>query len=112
MECFRKLGPDIVSHNVHWAYGPNQKSTRGMQSTLKGLGTGFHTYGVEWTPEKYTFYVDGMKFYEVTQGISKIKEYMILSMEYPGNPQDMVRSILPDAMIVDYVRVWQKPGVN
>jgi len=56
--------------------------------------------------------VDGMKFYEVTQGISKIKEYMILSMEYPGNPQDMVRSILPDAMIVDYVRVWQKPGVN
>jgi len=25
-------------------------------------------------------------------------------MEYPGNPQDMVRSILPDAMIVDYVR--------
>ncbi len=112
MECFRKLGPDIISHNVHWAYGPNQKSTRGMQSTLKGLGTGFHTYGVEWTPEKYTFYVDGMKFYEVAQGISKIKEYMILSMEYPGNMQDMVRSILPDAMIVDYVRVWQKPGVN
>jgi hypothetical protein len=83
-----------------------------MQSTLKGLGTGFHTFGVEWTPEKYIFYVDGMKFYEVTQGISKIKEYMILSMEYPGNPQDMVRSILPDAMIVDYVRVWQKPGMN
>lgn len=112
MECFRKLGPDIISHNVHWAYGPNQKSTRGMQSTLKGLGTGFHTYAVEWTPTMYAFFVDGMKFYEVTQGISRIKEYMILSMEYPGNMQDMARSVLPDAMIVDYVRVYQKPGVN
>ncbi|MCC6232920.1 MAG: glycoside hydrolase family 16 protein, partial [Verrucomicrobiales bacterium] len=34
MECFRKLGPDIVSHNVHWAYGPRQRSTRGMQSLV------------------------------------------------------------------------------
>ena len=108
MECFRKLGTDIVSHNVHWAYGPNQKTTRGMQSYLKGVGTGFHTFGLEWTPEKYVFYVDGLKFYEVTQGISKIKEYLILSMEYPSNPADIVRTLYPDAFVVDYVRVWQK----
>ncbi len=30
MEFFRKLGTDIVSHNVHWAYGPNQQTTHGM----------------------------------------------------------------------------------
>lgn len=112
MECFRKLGTDIVSHNVHWAYGPNQKTTRGMQSYLKGLGTGFHTFGLEWTPEKYVFYVDGLKFYEVTQGISKIKEYLILSMEYPSNPADMTRTLYPDAFVVDYVRVWQKKHVQ
>lgn len=109
MECFRKLGTDIVSHNVHWAYGPNQKSTRGMQSTLKGLGVGFHTFGLEWTPEKYVFYVDGLKFYEVTQGISQIKEYLILSMEYPNNPDELARTLFPDVFIVDYVKVWQKP---
>ena len=32
MECFTKLGTDIVSHNVHWAYGPHQQTTQGMQS--------------------------------------------------------------------------------
>lgn len=110
MECFRKLGTDIVSHNVHWAYGPNQKSTRGMQSTLKGLGTGFHTFGLEWTPDKYTFFVDGLKFYEVTQGISRIEEYLILSMEYPNNPEEIARTLFPDAFVVDYVKVWQKPA--
>ncbi|MFY7953853.1 MAG: glycoside hydrolase family 16 protein [Armatimonadaceae bacterium] len=109
MECFRKLGPDIVSHNVHWAYGPNQKSTRGMQSTLKGLSTGFHTFGLEWTPDKYVFFVDGMPFYEVKIGISRIPEYLILSMEYPNNPEELARTLFPDVFVVDWVRVWQKP---
>jgi len=108
MECFRKLGPDIVSHNVHWAYGPNQKSTHGMQSYLKGVGEGFHTFGLEWLPEKYIFYVDGYKFYEVTTGISNIEEYMILSMEYPGNKEEISKSIFPDVFVVDYVKFYQK----
>lgn len=109
MECFRKLGPDIVSHNVHWAYGPNQKSTRGMQSTLPGLSTGFHTYAVEWTPDRYTFFVDGMPFHEVTIGISRVPEYLILSMEYPNDPKDLARTLFPDVYVVDRVRVWQRP---
>jgi len=108
MECFRKLGKDIVSHNVHWAYGPNQQTTRGMQSYLEGLGTGFHNYALEWTPDKYTFYVDGLKFYEVTKGISRIKEYMILSMEYPNSRDEIKETIFPDVFLVDWVKVWRK----
>lgn len=109
MECFRKLGPDIVSHNVHWAYGPNQQSTRGMQSYLKGVGEGFHTFALEWLKDKYIFYVDGLKFYEVTKGLSHIEEYMILSMEYPSKKEEIARTIFPDVFVVDYVRVYQKP---
>lgn len=112
MECFRKLGPDIVSHNVHWAYGPNQKTTRGMQSTLPGLSEGFHTYALEWTPEKYVFYVNGLKFYEVTQGLSHIEEYLILSMEIPSQPEEIRETVFPDEFVVDYVRVYQKPGLT
>ena len=110
LEFFKKLGTDIVSHNVHWAYGPNQRTTRGMQSYLKGVSEGFHTFGLEWTPEKYIFYIDGYKFYEVTQGISHIKEYMILSMEYPSKQEEIRNTIFPDVFIVDYVRVYQKKG--
>ncbi len=108
MEFFRKLGKDIVSHNVHWAYGPNQQTTHGMQSYLEGVSEGFHTFGLEWLPDKYIFYIDGLKFYEVTQGISNIEEYLILSMEYPGNKKDMRKTKFPDVFIVDYVKVYQK----
>jgi beta-glucanase (GH16 family) len=110
LECFRKLGPDIVSHNVHWAYGPNQKTTRGMQSHLPGVGEGFHTFAAEWTPEKYVFLVDGLKFYEVTQGISRIEEYLILSMEIPSKPEEIRNTVFPDEFLVDYVRVYRKRG--
>jgi beta-glucanase (GH16 family) len=108
MECFRKLGPDIVSHNVHWAYGPHQKTTHGMQSFRPGVGEGFHTFALEWTPERYTFFVDGYKYYEVTQGISHIEEYLILSMEIPSEPKDIEKTVFPDVFVVDRVAVYKK----
>ena len=108
MEFFKKLGKDIVSHNVHWAYGPNQKTTRGMQSYREGVSEGFHKFALEWTPEKYVFFVDGYKYYEVTNGLSKIEEYMILSMEIPSDEKDIKNTIFPDVFIVDYVKVYKK----
>jgi beta-glucanase (GH16 family) len=107
VEFFRKLGTDIVSHNVHWAYGPNQQSTRGMQSYLEGVSEGFHLFALEWTPESYSFYVDGYKFYEVKQGISQIEEYLILSMEGPQK-EEIHNMKLPDEFIIDYVKVYKK----
>ena len=108
MEFFKKLGTDIVSHNVHWAYGPHQQTTHGMQSYLKGVSKGFHTFGLEWMPDKYIFYIDGYKFYEVTTGISHIEEYLILSMEYPNEKEEISKTRFPDVFVVDYVKVYQK----
>ncbi len=108
MEFFKKLGTDIVSHNVHWAYGPHQQSTHGMQSYLKGVGEGFHLFALEWLPDKYIFYVDGYRFYEVTKGISNIEEYLILSMEFPGDKAEIAKTIFPDVFVVDYVKVYKK----
>ena len=106
LEFFKKLGPDIVSHNVHWAYGPNQKTTRGMQSYRPGVSEGFHTFALEWTPEKYVFFIDGFRYYEVTVAISHIEEYLILSMEIPSEEKDIVKTVFPDEFVVDYVRVY------
>lgn len=54
------------------------------------------------------FLVDGMKFYEVTQGISRIEEYLILSMEIPSKPEEIRNTVFPDEFLVDYVRVYRK----
>ena len=52
MEFFKKLGPDIVSHNSHLAYGPHQHTTRGMQSYRPGVSEGFHDFRPGMDPGK------------------------------------------------------------
>lgn len=107
-EYFRELGDDHMTHCVHWAYGPNQKSVGRLDSDLEGLSEGFHTYALEWTPEKYVFLIDGLKYHEITEGLSHIDEYMILSMEIPTWLEGIKNASAPDSFIVDYVRVYKK----
>jgi len=112
MEHFKKMGKDIVSHNIHWAYGPNQQTVGALESKREGVSEGFHTFAVEWTPEKYAFFVDGFKYYELTQAISHIDEYLILSMELPGNLEGIKNAVFPDVFIVDYVKVYKKKQLS
>lgn len=107
-EFFREVGKDTVQHALHWAYGPEMKSVGPMNSYLEGLSIGFHIFALEWTPEKYVFYIDGIKFHEQRQGISHIGEYIILSMELPGTMEQLENTVFPDVFTVDYVRVYQK----
>jgi hypothetical protein len=108
MEHFKKMGQDIVSHNIHWAYGPNQQTVGALESKREGVTEGFHTFAVEWTPEKYAFFVDGYKYHELTHPISHIEEYIILSMELPASLESLKDSVFPDVFIVDYVKVYKK----
>uniref|UniRef100_UPI003217C133 glycoside hydrolase family 16 protein n=1 Tax=uncultured Draconibacterium sp. TaxID=1573823 RepID=UPI003217C133 len=107
-EYFRGLGDDHMTHCIHWAYGPNQKSTGALNSDLEGLSEGFHTFALEWTPEKYAFYIDGLKYHELSDGLSHIDQYMILSMEIPSTLEGIKNACAPDTFMVDYVKVYKK----
>lgn len=107
-EYFRKYSKDTLTHALHWAYGPDMVSFGPMKSGLKGLDQGYHTFALEWTPEKYTFFIDSLKYHEQTQGLSHVKEYIILSMELPTKMQDMKKACAPDTFFVDYVKVYKK----
>ena len=107
-EYFKGLGADTLTHCVHWAYGPNMKSHPRMDSYLEGLSKGFHTFALEWTPEKYAFYIDGLKFHETSEGLSHIDQYMILSMEFPAKLEGLKQAYAPDTFLVDYVKVYKK----
>jgi hypothetical protein len=107
-EYFRNQGSDFVSHNLHWAYGPHQKSSGAYLSKVPGLDKGFHTFAVEWTPEKYAFFVDRIKYHEVKQAISHIDEYIILSFEPAHSKEDLESATYPDVFTIDYVKVYKK----
>jgi len=106
-EYFKDQGGDFVSHDLHWAYGPNQKTSGAFLSKVEGIGEGFHTFAVEWTPEKYAFFIDGLKYYEYKNAISNIEESIIFSFE-PCSEEGLKTAALPAAFIIDYVKVYKK----
>lgn len=106
---YLRIRGDQIQHALHWnGYGKAHKSF-GSHPSAPDLTRGFHTVGCEWTPEHYVFYVDGRKTFETQQSISQVSEYIILSGEVSSWPGEISRATLPDSVIFDYVRVWQKP---
>jgi beta-glucanase (GH16 family) len=107
-EFFKNYGKDLTTHAIHYAYGPNMKSKGPLISFVQGLSFDFHTYALEWTPEKYVFYIDGYPFHEETFGLSHSDEFIILSLEIPGDKEAIKQMVLPDSFLIDYVRVYKK----
>ncbi len=99
---------DFVSHNLHWAYGPNQRSTGAFLSKVDGIKEGFHTFALEWTPEKYVFFVDGLKYLEIEEAISHIDQYVCLSVDPARSIEELDLTALPTTYIIDYVKVYKK----
>ena len=100
---------EVAHFNLHWnGYGKLHKSAP-ADSLLHGMREGFHTYGMEWTPEGYTFYLDGRYMWHTTEAISKTDEYIILDLEVSDWAGGIDKANLPASAIFDWVRVWQRP---
>ncbi len=91
-------------HTWHHHISPVEE-TQGCQS---GSYAGWHTYGVDWEPGVLTFYYDGAKVGEVNTGyINSTPQYLIMNDVPPGSYGGKL--VVPDEIVVDYVRVWQHP---
>jgi beta-glucanase (GH16 family) len=73
--------------------------------------SGFHTYGMLWTPATTSFYIDGLGVMQVATPASWTKPmYMILDMALGGWGGPIDGGALPATMQVDYVRVYGLAG--
>jgi beta-glucanase (GH16 family) len=105
-----------TASNLYWP-GPSGAKANHVGGTKdfgllpKGekLSDKFHIFSVEWSPEGYVFRVDDKVTYRIKEGVSGVPQYMILSLltaDWEKNRLD--RTKLPNAMLVDWVRVWKK----
>lgn len=89
----------------------NTKTTK-----INGIEEGFHVYGMEWTKDKMSFYVDGKKTY--TYAPKEKNEdnwpfdqlfYLILNVAVGGNFGGPVidNEIFPQEFVVDYIRIYE-----
>lgn len=111
--------PDSIYGTVHT---DTYNHTKGTQKTkalfIKKPYTKFHTYSIEWTPEKMDFFVDGKKLNSFSNEHRTDKEwpfdqpfFIILNLAIGGNwggKHGIDDSVFPVTMEVDYVRVYQK----
>ncbi len=107
--------------NLHWdGYGANEKNAGSGNIHNPGgvpLQGNFHLYALQWSPTSYQFYIDGTQVWSSTQAVSHRSEFIYLTSEVQNNswagniPTGGYGSLTTSTtkMIVDYVRVWQKP---
>lgn len=98
---------DKVNIAIHWdGYGKDHKSA-GWKTKTPGVNEGFHTFGLDWTPEEYVFYYDGKEIKRTSAGgVCRVPLYIKVTSEIGNWAGDIAKADLPDYFTVDYVRVY------
>jgi beta-glucanase (GH16 family) len=109
-EYFSHAKKDSVAHSLHWGgYGKTHQVAGPVWGALGKGDNGYHTFGLEWTPNSYTVYVDGKKTHRIDRLISHVPEFVLLSVEVDASVAGPLnKAALPDKFIVDYIRVYKK----
>ena len=111
--------PGEVAHTYHWTNSlgqPDRASFRSQGgSGLKGFGDGFHTFGVQWTHDTITWYVDGQETASFTDpAVSYQVMYVIANLAVGGdfNTKAVDTANLPAELVIDYIKVYQEKPVQ
>ncbi len=111
--------PNVVVSTIHCKkYNNGGTAIESARQTVSTAQSDFHTYGLEWTSDDLTFYVDNNKLLTYkNDGSGKDAWpfdnpfYVILNLAWGGSwggQQGVDTTSLPATMTVDYVRVFQK----
>lgn len=104
-------GGNNVNHALHWdGYAKDVHKSAAQHLPSVDLHDDWHVFALEWTPAEYVFFVDGRETWRTTTAVSHRSEYLILSVEVGTWAGEIAKANLPDSLLVDYVRVWQRPA--
>lgn len=102
-----------AQHNVYWnPYNSPQRQHRQRNLNIRRnsgveLSEDFHLFALLWTEYEYVFFIDGVETWRLNEGISQVPQHIILSLvTAEWENQRLDASLLPDEMLVDYVRVY------
>lgn len=106
------------------AHGPNfsgeNSISKEYELTNDRFDTGFHVFGIEWTPNQINYYVDDVLYQTITpETVAEETDgegtwvfdnsfYIIMNVavggNLPGSPN--ANTVFPQRMLVDYIRVY------
>lgn len=102
-----------AQHNVYWnPYASPQRQHRQHNLYIRRnsgaeLSDDFHQFALLWTENEYVFFIDGVESWRLNEGISQTEQHIVLSLvTAEWENQRLDASLLPDEMLIDYVRVY------
>jgi len=84
---------------------PGYHEQRGIRISGIDFTKEFHTFGMEWTSSKITFYLDNLPIYLSTTNIPNVPFHFLVSM---GGITTLPDSAFPGTLEVDYFRIFSK----
>jgi beta-glucanase (GH16 family) len=103
--------PDHLYGTVH--FGTEAEPRSHQAAAVQGFidsSDGFHTYGVDWQPDRITWYYDGVKVGESANTIRHEAMYIIANLavggKWAGSPDET--TAFPAEMAIDHIRVWHR----
>lgn len=104
--------PDTTFMTVHYPTANWDDAASSGAYSGPDFSAGYHTFGVEWAPDRIVWYVDGIERKRVTDRsqIPSAPMYLIACLavggDWPGPPD--ASTPFPAQMEIDYIRVWQR----
>ena len=113
------FNPDSIFGTIHTkAYNHMIGTAKGKKVFIDKPYDTFHTFSIEWTPEKLDFMLDGVVYNHIENEHKTAAEwpfdqnfYLILNVSVGGmlgEKEGIDDSAFPQQMLIDYVRVFQK----
>ena len=100
-----------ANHAYHYRDENGGYVSTELRSDMPDFSADFHTYGVEWTPGRIIWSVDGRETARVEgDQVSSEQMYLLANLavggDFPGSPDETTP--FPSTYEIDYIRVWQK----
>lgn len=113
--------PPEIDIMEYWGWSPNQireslfppGDKTGLHHTVDvpHITAGYHTYAVDWEPHEISWYVDGQLEYQLHDSIA-MPMYPIANLAASAPPTGPASRTFPASFEVQYIRVYQHPGVG
>ena len=113
IDIIEAIGDQVTTanHAYHFRDENGDYVSTELRASIPDFSADFHTYGVEWTPGRIIYTIDGRETGRVEgDQVSSEQMYLLANLavggDFPGPPDDTTP--FPSSYEIDYIRVWQR----
>ena len=100
-------GDPNLDHTTAHSISTGTHTQVAAENFIPDTASGFHTYGVLWTPTDLVWYVDGVEvFHAATPADMNKPMYMIANLALGGWSGAIDNAQMPEEMRIDYIRAY------